>query len=194
LIRPKDILLDGAQILERLLLPKGFEFRFGGEGSGSGGDFAWGEFVREDRRLELHFRHSLGLVRYHVGDQSASHESYMRELGARDRCRYPGFSADPKNAFHELSHDLNLAEDFLTGSAATLRQAAAKETVNTAARDADAMAGYVGDKDKVDRLRSYFREGRYDDVVKVAQELRYPSRMSESERSMVKIAQERSCS
>jgi hypothetical protein len=36
------------------------------------------------------------------------------------------------------------------------------------------MAGCVGDKEKVDRLRSYFREGCYSDVVKVTQKLRYP--------------------
>ena len=54
------------------------------------------------------------------------------------------------------------------------RQAAVKETVNSEAREAHAMAGCVGDKEKVDRLRSYFREGCYSDVVKVTQKLRYP--------------------
>ena len=192
--RPKDVLLDGVRILERLLVPRGFQFRFGGEGNGSGGSFAWGEFVREDRRLELHFRQSLGLVRYHIGDQNVSHEFYMRELGAGDQCRYPGFSEDPRRAFDGLAHDLSLAEDFLIGSGASLRQAAEKEAVITAARDADAAAGYVGDKDKLNRMRSCFRKGRYDEVVALARELKYPTRMSESERRIVEIAQEKSSS
>jgi len=80
-IRPKEGLLEGVQILHPALAPYGFAFRFGSEGKGSGGHFAWGEFFREERRLELHIRRSLGLVRYHVGDQSASHEAYLRELG-----------------------------------------------------------------------------------------------------------------
>jgi hypothetical protein len=83
---PKEALLDGAKILDSVLLPKGFRFQFREEGRGAGGNFAWGELVREDRRLELHFRKSLGLVRYHVGDQSAFHESYMRELGLLIHC------------------------------------------------------------------------------------------------------------
>ena len=142
--RPKDALLEGAKILDLVLLPKGFRFQLREKGRGSGGNFAWGEFVREDRRLELHFRQSLGLVRYHVGDQSASHESYMRELGVWDRCRYPGFSEDPAAHFHNLAHDLGLADDFLSGWAAVLRTAAAREASDTAEQDKRAMVGFLG--------------------------------------------------
>ena len=98
-IRPKDALLEGTRILERVLGPQGFVFQFGGEDQGSGGNFAWGEFVRESRRLELHFRHDLGLVRYHVDSWSASHETYMRELGLWEQCRYPGFPRTRSNRF-----------------------------------------------------------------------------------------------
>jgi hypothetical protein len=156
LTRPKDALIDGVRVLEPLFRSRGFHFRFGGKGLGSGGNFAWGEFVREDRRLELHFRRSLGLVRYHTGEQSASHEVYLRELEVWDRCCYPGFSSDPMKGFNDLAHDLGFVDDFLVGSANILRQAAAKEAVVTAAREADALAGYVGDKTKVDRLRVWF--------------------------------------
>src|SRR6185437_338549 len=104
--RPKETLIEGAQILRSLLEPQGFRFEFRGEGESSGGHFAWGEFIRGDRRIELHFRHNLGLVRYHVGDESALHESYMRELGVWRQCEYPGFSDEAIGAFRELKHDL----------------------------------------------------------------------------------------
>jgi len=123
---PEQALLTGARILETVLAPNGFQFPIGGEGLGSGGRFAWGEFVRDDRNLELHFRQSLGLVRYHVGDHSAGHESYMRELGVSEQCKYPGFSSDPMNAFLSLARDLAFADDFLTGDALILRRAALK--------------------------------------------------------------------
>jgi hypothetical protein len=188
---PKQALLDGAKILDAVLLPKGFRFQFRKEGKGSGGNFACGEFVREDRRLELHFRQSLGLVRYHVGDQSAFHESYMRELGGWDQCRYPGFSEDPAAAFHDLAHDLGLADDFLSGSAAVLRTAAATEASDNAAQNKRDMAGYVGDVSERQQLRERFREGSYGQVVALAETLKYPDQMTESERRMVEIARKR---
>jgi hypothetical protein len=190
-IPPKDALLEGAKILDPVLLPKGFRFQLRREGKGSGGNFAWGEFVHEDRRLELHFRQSLGLVRYHVGDQSASHESYMRQLGVWDQCRYPGFSNDPAVAFHDLAHDLRMADDFLSASAAVLRAAAAREASDTGRQDKVAMAGYVGDVRQRQELREQFREGNYDQVVALAETLRYPEQMTESERQIVAIARNR---
>jgi hypothetical protein len=134
---PSKAILGGARILEPMLLPNGFEFHFRGSGRSSGGEFARGEFVRDDRRLEFHFRYSLGLVRYHVGNKSASHESYMRGLGVWDRCKYPGFSDDPTDAFHDLVHDLRFAEDFLAGSAAVLLRAAATDAADETAQAAN---------------------------------------------------------
>ncbi|HEV2304033.1 MAG TPA: hypothetical protein VGR93_00810 [Candidatus Acidoferrales bacterium] len=190
-LSPKDALIDGARILGGLLFKKGFEVRFRGAGKSSGGDFAWGEFFRADRRLELHFRASLGLVRYHVGDQSASHEFYMRELGVLDQCRYPTFSNDPMSAFEGLLHDLGFADDFLDGSAEKLREAAAKEEVVESDRQEDAMAGNVGDKRRIEQLHKCFHDKEYREVVNLARALKYPNRLSESERKMVEIAQTR---
>ena len=145
-VSPKDSLLEGARVLEVVLGPKDFHFQFRGGGKSSGGNYAWGEFVRGEQRLELHVRHNLGLVRYHVGTESASHEHYMRELGVRERCHYPGFSEDPKDAFLGLAHDLAFADDFLTGTGALLREAARRESSDDAARNADLMADNVGEK------------------------------------------------
>jgi hypothetical protein len=115
--------------------------------------------------LKIHARGNLGLVRYHVGAENASHESYMRELGVRERCHYPGFSEDPRDAFEGLAHDLAFADDFLTGTGALLRRAAMKESSDNAAPSAYLMAGYVGDKKKVEHLRSCFRQGKYADTI-----------------------------
>jgi hypothetical protein len=186
--RAKVCLLEGSTILEQVLAPKGFKFRFHGEGKGSGGDFASGEFFRADRRLEVHFRRNLGMVRYHAGEQSASHDSYMRELGVRERCHYPGFSDDLKDAFRDLAHDLTLADDFLTGPGEVLRRASQREASDEATRHADLAAGYVGDKAEIERLHSGFREKRYDEVLASFDRLKYPERLADSERKMVEIA------
>jgi hypothetical protein len=60
---PKTILLRGVSILAPAL-GSGFAFEFRDEGRSSSGAFAWGEFVRGKRRLELHFTRDLGPVRY----------------------------------------------------------------------------------------------------------------------------------
>jgi hypothetical protein len=190
-IRPKNLLEEGSQILRPVLRPHGFRFRFRGEGRGSGGNFAAGEFVRWWRRLELHFRQSLGLVRYHVGHQSASHESYMRELGVWEHCQYPSFSDDPLKAFDGLAHDLNLADDFLVGSAAILRKAAAKEAADATRQREAVMARYAGDTSKLDELRANFHEKHYTEVIKLFGELTYPNQLTASELRMVEIARRR---
>ena len=188
---PKRALLDGAEILEKVLAPNDFHFQFHGEGKSSGGTYAWGEFIRGDRRLELHVRVNLGLVRYHVGTESASHDYYMREIGVLERCHYPGFSEDPREAFLGLTHDLAFVDDFLTGTGALLRQAAMRESSDNAARGADLMAGYVGDKRKVENLRSCFQQGKYEDALAEFNSLKYPERLSEPERKMVELARKR---
>jgi len=113
-----EALAAGMQLLIPLMPTHGFHFVPLASGKGSGGWSASGEFRRERgaelRRVELHFRYSLGLVRYHVNDVSLSHSDYMRAVNAKNR--YPGFSDDPLDGFRDLLHDLeSYAGDFLGG-------------------------------------------------------------------------------
>ena len=90
-------------------------------GASSGGDFASGEYSRADRRLELHFRSSLGLVTYHIGRISLAHEDLMTYTGHRRDARYPGLSTDPLEAFRHFASDLEcFSSDFISGSGAAL--------------------------------------------------------------------------
>jgi hypothetical protein len=115
---PQEALRAGVEILAPLMTQHAFAFRQTSTGRSSGGAFAAGEFVRGDRRLELHFRHSLGLVTYHMGSLNLSHADYMRALlGPGAGSQYPGFSEDPLDGFRGLLHDLeHYAGDFLSGS------------------------------------------------------------------------------
>ncbi len=83
---------------------------------GSGGPSAEGRFISGTKQLELHFRWSLGLVTYHVGDRSLSHEDYMRSLKMHRKAEYPGFSKEPLEAFRHLASDLTrFCQNFLQG-------------------------------------------------------------------------------
>ena len=102
-----ETLNAGVLILSELMTGHQFSDSLTAAGQGSGGKFASAEFLRGDRRLELHFRYSLGLVNYHVGSVSLSHEDYMWSvLGKRWASHYPGFSKDPLDGFRDLRRDL----------------------------------------------------------------------------------------
>lgn len=118
----EEMLQRGSALLNPLLFAYGFTFHTVGSGGSSGGSFAFGEFRRDDRRLELHFRHSLGMVRYHLASRSMSHENYMCSvIGRPNSSHYPGFSNDPLDAFRHLLLDLEEhGSAFLAGTDASL--------------------------------------------------------------------------
>src|SRR4051812_30526515 len=163
------------------------------DGVGSGGAFAWGAFVREDRRLELHFRWSLGLVTYHAGDQAISHEAYLRAVGVPSGAnQYPGFSDDPLDGFRHLAHDLHaFLSEFVVGEAETLRRVAPEEAAQANAAWERKMAEYEGDDRVRAEARAHFRAGAYDRVVAELAALHYPQFLPASERRMLEIARRR---
>jgi hypothetical protein len=104
---PSDALERGRMILAPVLEPRGFAYQAGATGEGSGGHFAEAAFVRGDRRLAYSYRHSLGLVTYHVGSRRVGHEDWIRATTRGEaHPRYPGFTADPTAAFQDLAADL----------------------------------------------------------------------------------------
>jgi hypothetical protein len=115
---PLDALTAGVAILNDLMKRHAFCASNNIIGRGSGGTFASTEFTRGDRKLEIHFRYNLGLVTYHVGKVSLSHEDYMWSvIGKRWASHYPGFSKDPLNSFRDLRQDLEeYGAAFLSGT------------------------------------------------------------------------------
>ena len=109
---------DVLDVLDDLMRSHGFDYIPTAVGVGSGGSFATGEFRRGSRTIELHYRDSLGLVTYRVGDLLLSREDYMWSiLGERWRSQYPGFSKEPLDGFRRLRADWeNHCFEFFGGS------------------------------------------------------------------------------
>jgi hypothetical protein len=118
----------GREILDPALTPYGFTFVAGPPDPSGRGVCARGEYVRDNRRLALSFRESLGEVVYHVGDLSLPHEAYMAAvLGEPASNEYPGFSGDPLDSFRHLRPDLeHYAGVFLHGPDEHFRQIVAR--------------------------------------------------------------------
>ena len=114
----EETLQCGSALLAPLLLRHGFVFGVLDIGSSSGGHFAAGEFKRGTRKLEFHFRQSLGMVTYRLANRSMTHEQYMCSVhGSLSAGHYPGFSGDPLDAFRHLLLDLEESgSDFLGGT------------------------------------------------------------------------------
>src|SRR6266446_4330488 len=115
---PVKILREGRKILDPVMNEYGFSFEEGAAGPSCGGDYASGSYVNGNRKLEIHYRYSLGMVTYHFGETCIDHESYMRAvLGNGGGNRYPGFSDEPLDAFKDLAHDLRkFATAFMKGN------------------------------------------------------------------------------
>lgn len=115
---PAEILEQGCIILDEVLQPRGFRREKISSGKASGGHFATTAYANGDRRLEIHFRFSLGLVTYQFGLATVSHDAFMRGvLGPKGGNKYAGFSGEPLDAFRGLAHDLDTyCSPFLTGN------------------------------------------------------------------------------
>jgi hypothetical protein len=116
--QPMEILLEGRHAIDPVLTEHGFTFQQASQGASSGGRSASGTYVNGNRKLEVHYRFSLGLVTYHFDKTSLDHTSYMRVLlGDKGGNKYPGFSDDPLAAFESLAYDLeHFATAFLKGN------------------------------------------------------------------------------
>jgi hypothetical protein len=111
-----ELLRHGNTILAGVLGPAGFRFKEGASGPSSGGDYASGTWILGDRGIEIHFRHSLGLVQYWIGDTALDHNDLMRALNVKQHADYPGYSDDPLDGFRHLQSDLErFGGSFLSG-------------------------------------------------------------------------------
>ena len=193
---PKDVLLKGCDILDAVLVPRGFNRTEINAGKGSGGWFANCRYRLDDRSLELHFRYSLGLVAYHLSDLTVSHTAYMKHATmGKGGNRYPGYSDDPLNAFKGLAYDLeHFATDFLDGSCTLLVEAAEHEAERMKKKQALSHRGAYQLDRTFKEVRRLLKEGDYEGVLNIYNELsgHKLELLTPGEEKMIEIAKERS--
>ncbi len=189
------MLRAGCKILDAVMMPHGFTFIEGLSAKGSGGHFASGDYVRDERRLGLSFRFSLGLVFYRINTLWATHDFYMKELlNSKGGNKYPGFSEDPLDGFRHLAYDLeNFADDFLSGSGEVLVRAARKQAEVLKFQEKTELIWLSGDTRKREEAHRLFREEKFQQVVENLESLSYPELMKNSERKILEISKRKAC-
>lgn len=193
---PEQQLLDGVKILSTYLEPLGFHFKLLGTGQSSGGHFAYGQFICGDREIELHYRWSLGLVSYKVGNLVLGHEDYINLLDKHGQNKYPNFSDEPNDAFKCLKFDLeNLMEDFAKKNAILFRQKALEkvfeiEKQQAIKNNADKKI-YSGDQRIIDQAKVEFKNGNYLQVDKLKRQIQHPALLTTTEKKIFELNDER---
>ena len=191
---PKSELEAGIVILDPALLPHGFIFHFQNSGRGSGGNFAWGKYVRGDRSLDLHHRWGLGIIQYNIADLSIDHSAYLNSLGVDNESDLLSTPLESGlDRYHALRSDIeNFCSDFVTGPAIEWAAAAKLDGQLRSDRNKRLNAIYVRDDRKRQHARELFRNKRYADVVATLTGLNYPDLLDQSEQQMLEIARKRS--
>ncbi len=185
------LLEEGANLLAPVLAGHGFVFRHVSSGIGSGGDYAEGRMEALPRAIEMHFRNTLGLVRFHYGNHSVAHEHYMKHLGVTDRCEYPGYSESPMSGFQHLAHDLQAFGADFFGSGEKLIAASKIEAEEEAARAQEYQLSASGDPRARLMAREAFRCGDYHNTIRLLTNMQFPGELSSSELKLLSIAQKR---
>jgi len=195
-LTPEQHLLEGVKILSTYFEPLGFHFKLTGTGQSSGGHFAYGQFVCGDREIELHFRWSLGLVSYKVGDTVLGHEDYINLLDKHGQNKYPNFSDEPIDAFKCLKSDLeNLLKDFAENNAVQFRQKGPEKAIEIEKqqeiKNNNDKKIYSGDQRKIDQAKIEFRNGNYLEVDKLKRQIQHKDLLTETEKKIFELNDDR---
>ncbi len=191
-LKPEQLLIKGAEILSTYLSSLNFNFNLIETGKGSGGHFAHGQFINEDKTIDLHFRWSLGLVSYKINNLILSHEDYIDLVGQHGQNKYPNFSDNPLDAFHCLLFDLkNLLNDFTENNALIYRQKAPDkikdlEKTQLLKNNADKKL-YSGDQRLIEKIKIEFKNGNFLKVDKLKNQIKHPEFLTATELRLFEI-------
>ena len=152
-------------------------------------------FVRSPLSVELNHLFSLGPVIYSIREFSVEHVFYIQALGATAAARFPSFADDSISGYAALLHDLrNLLTPFFTGPEEDFIAIAKRYMHEQQQQEHDTrdLAYYSTGEDRLKaRARELFREGRYDEVVQIESEIKFPGLVTSAESKMFSLARKR---
>lgn len=151
------------------------------------GDFYSARFTLRPRSVEVHHLYSLGPVIYRIGDFYIEHTPYLEALGMATAAHYPCYDDDSRAGYSALLHDLRtLLSPFFTSSQAEFSQIASPFMEKQRQRLVEdekrfAYGGALEDRLKA-HARQLFFQKRYEEVVRIERQIRFPEFLTEAER------------
>jgi hypothetical protein len=151
------------------------------------GVFYSATFKSRPRLVELHHLYSLGPVIYRVGNYFIEHTPYLEALGVASSAHYPSYDDDSRAGYPALLHDLRtLLSPFFASSEEEFSQIASPFMRRQHERSVEderrlAYGGALEDRLKA-HARQLFFQKRYEEVVSIETQIRFPEFLTESER------------
>lgn len=154
-------------------------------------------FLRDPRSVDLSHLYSLGPVTYSIREFSVEHTFYIQALHLTAAARFPCYADDSLLGYPALLHDLeNLLCPFFVGPEADFIRIA-KQYMQAQQQqhedDSRDLTYYATGEGRLKaRARELFRQGRYDEVVQIESQIRFPELVTASERQFFALARKRS--
>ena len=174
----------------------GFSLSRGEPNTDKAGTAYSARFIRPPRSVELNHLYSLGPVIYSIWKFSVEHSFYINALGVSSAAQFPCFVDDSVSGYPALLHDLQHSlSSFFVGPENDFI-AIAKDYMQAQQRrhqnDSRDLTYHATGEDRLKaQARELFREGRYEEVVQIASEIRFPEFLTESERKIFALARKR---
>jgi hypothetical protein len=151
------------------------------------GDFYSASFTLLPRSVEVQHLYSLGPVIYRIGDFYIEHTPYLEALGMATSAHYPCYDDDSRAGYRALLHDLRtLLSPFFTSSQEEFSQIASPFMAKQRQRLVEderrlAYGGALEDRLKA-QARQLFFQKRYEEVVHIERQIRFPEFLTGPER------------
>ncbi len=160
------------------------------------GAFFSARFFRSPRSVAITHLYSVGPVIYSIGEFSVEHSFYTGALGVSSTAQFPSFADDSTSGYPALLHDLDTVlspffaapdADFVAIAARYMEQQRQLHEHDT--RDLNYRS--TQEPRLKAQARDLFFRGRYQEVVQLESQIRYPELLTNSERQLFALARKR---
>jgi hypothetical protein len=187
---------DGLAQLTSFFHLRGFTMSRGEPYRDNEGIYYSARFIRSPRSVAITHLYSLGPVIYSIGESSVEHTFYTEALGVSSAAQFPSFTDDSTSGYPALLHDLEtvLSPFFTAPDAAFISIASRYMEQQRQQHEHDTRdLNYRSTQEPrlKARARDLFFQGRYQDVVHLESQIRYPELLTNSERQLFALARKR---